>query len=114
MAGLKLEIGHLCCLKAAPKDAMKLRTTGFEFPSCFVIRLAGGLRLVRLRQLALPPGPAIARRLCLGISVKFDEFPNQLWCGNIFNVQECAVVRLYNAKLAFLVLFYNTYRRKNR
>ena len=67
-------------IDATSKDAMKLRKTGFEFSQSFVIRLAGnpeGLAASSRRRM----GPAIGKRGCLGISLKFDEFPNQLWCG---------------------------------
>lgn len=73
---------------------MKLRMTGFEFSLAFVIRLG---RVLKEAAANIPKdvGPAISKRVCLGISHKIDEFPNQLWCGYVFF--------LSNAKLSLLV-----------
>ncbi len=52
------------------RNVTKLRTTGFEDLPIFVIRLSpAGLCPSAL-------GPAIDGQACLGISFKFDEFPN--------------------------------------
>ncbi len=58
--------------KATSKEfVMKLRMTGFECHRIFVIRLYPKITLERV-------GPAIETTAGLGISYKFDEFPNIL------------------------------------
>ncbi|MDE7381816.1 MAG: hypothetical protein K2N03_06810 [Muribaculaceae bacterium] len=51
---------------------MKLRVTGFESRQIFVIRLCSN------GAMSYDTGPAIDKPAGLGISDKFDEFPNQL------------------------------------
>ncbi len=58
---------------ATSKDAMKLRMTGFERSPSFVIRLG-----IEASAPESGWGPPSDDQACLGISCKFDEFPNLL------------------------------------